>query len=290
MANQHILPCVTWCRDTLGKRRFYLVGSDAVYARAVRAILGDAAGALGVEVVGESYVAPGDVVGWAMQTIDDIEAARPAAILSLIQGKANLAFIHRLRARQITPDRIPTLSFTFTEHDLRNVLREMVGDYLCGHYYQSLDTLANATFLARLAADPRIGDNPVVSDAMVAAYNGVHLWARAVARAGTAALADQRAVRRALLAASVDSPSGPVRLDPDAQCDAKFARVAQIGPDRRIRIVWSTSGPVKPIAYPASRTRAQWNDLVDGLHRRWGGYWCNRGYFVAPAAQGGPGA
>jgi serine/threonine protein kinase len=287
MANQHVVPCVAWCRDALRKRRFYVVGSDGIYARGVRAILGDAAKALGMELVGESYVAPGDVVGWTVEVVRQIEAEGPDAIVSLIQGKANLAFIHRLRSRRITPDRIPTLSFTFTEHDLRNILREMVGDYLCGHYYQSVETAANARFLARLAADPRIGESPVVSDAMVAAYNGVHLWARALAQGGTAALADQGALRKALLAVSVEGPSGTVKLDPDVQCDAKFARVAQIGPDRRIAIVWSSPGPLKPIAYPATRTREQWNELVGSLHKRWGGYWSNRGYFVDPAAEGG---
>ena len=152
LPNQHILPAVGWFRNTLGKRRFYFVGSDTVYARAVRAILGDFARSLSVELVGESYVNPADVVGWAVQTVRQIQSIEPDAIVTLLQGKANLAFIHRLRTVRITPARIPTLSCTFTEHDLRNILGQMAGDYLCGHYYQSLKTRENARFLARMAA------------------------------------------------------------------------------------------------------------------------------------------
>ena len=212
LPNQHILPGVDWFRKTLGKRRFYFVGSDTVYVRAVRAILGDFAPSISVEIVGESYVNPADVVGWAVQTVQQIELIEPDAIVTLLQGKANLPFIHRLRARRITPARIPTLSCTFTEHDLRNILGQMAGDYLCGHYYQSLDTRENARFLARLADDPRLGDTPVVSDAMVAAYMGVHVWRAAVARAGT--FEDQAAIRRAMVASSLPGPGGPVRIDP----------------------------------------------------------------------------
>jgi urea transport system substrate-binding protein len=280
LPNQHVLPAVRWFREALQKRRYFLVGSDAVYPRAVEAILGDAAPALGIELIGASYVAAGDVVGWVIDAVREIEARRPDAIISLIQGKANLAFIHRLRARGITPVRIPTLSCTFTEHDLRNILREMAGDYLCGHYYQSLPTLLNSRFLARLARDPRIGDNPVVSDAMVAAYTGVHLWARAVERGGERALDDLSAVRKAITSVTLSGPGGPVKIDPAVQCDAKYARVAQVGTERRIEVVWSSPAPIPPIAYPATRTRDRWDDLIRKLFERWKGHWSSRAYFT----------
>jgi urea transport system substrate-binding protein len=279
LPNQHILPAVGWFRDTLGKRRFYLAASDTVYSRGVRAILGDFAPSLSVELVGESYVNPADVVGWAVQTVREIQSIEPEAILTLIQGKANLAFIHRLRTRRITPGLIPTLSCTFTEHDLRSILGQMAGDYLCGHYYQSLDTRENARFLARLAGDPRIGDSPVVSDAMVAAYMGVRLWAAAVARAGT--YEDLGAVKRSMVASRLAGPGGPVQIDPNVLCDAKYSRVAQVGQDREITILWSSPSPVKPIAYPATRSRAQWDSLIEGFHARWGGYWSSHEFLRA---------
>src|SRR5262249_54453639 len=148
---------------------------------------------------------------------------------------------------------VPTLSCTFTEHDLRNLLRQMAGDYLCGHYYQSLKTRENKQFLARLARDPRFGADAVVSDAMVAAYMGVHVWAAAVRRAGT--FEDLPLIRRALAAlAPLPGPGGPVRIDPGTQCDAKHARVARVGADRSINILWSSERPETPVVYPATRS------------------------------------
>ena len=282
LPNQHVLPAVGWFRSVLGKRRFFLVGSDTVYARSVRAILGDYAPSLSVELVGDSFVTPTDVVGWAVRTVDQIAAMKPDAIVSLIQGKANLAFIHRLRTRNITPARIPTLSCTFSEHDLRNILRQMAGDYLCGHYYQCLETRENKRFLARTAQDPRLSNTPVVSDGMVAAYMGVRLWASAVTRAGT--FEDVAAVRRAIDTLTLPGPGGPVKIDPAVQCDAKYARVAQVGDEGEITIRWSSEAPVKPIAYPPTRTRAEWEKLIQALHARWGGHWSMR----RPALSSGP--
>ena len=236
----------------------------------MRAILGDAALALGIELIGESYVVSGDVLGWVMDAVREIEARRPDAIVNLIQGEANLAFIHRLRARGITPAQIPTLSCCFTEFDLRYILKEMAGDYLCGHYDQSLPTPENARFLARLALDPRIGANPVVSGAMVAAYAGVQLWARAVERGGQRALDDLSAVRTAMTAVTLSGPGGPVKIDPVVQCDAKYARVAQVEREREIAIVWSSPAPIPPIAYPATRTRDEWDKLILSLREALG--------------------
>jgi urea transport system substrate-binding protein len=273
LANQHVLPAVGWFRKALQKRRFFVVGSDTVYARAVRAILGDAAASLDVEIVSDSFVNPVDVLGWAVRTVHRIKEVAPDAVVTLIQGKANLAFIHRLRSPKtgLEAKAVPTLSCTFTEHDLRNILRQMAGDYLCGHYYQSLATRANQRFLTRLAADPRFGPDVVVSDAMVAAYMGVHLWASAVGRART--FEDLPAIKHAMAALALPGPSGTVRIDPQAQCDAKYARVARVGDDRSINILWSSPTPEKPIVYPATRSRARWNALIDSLHAGWGGHW-----------------
>jgi urea transport system substrate-binding protein len=266
---------VGWFRKTLRKRRFFVAGSDNIYARAVRAILDDAAGPLDVEIVGDSYVNPVDVVGWAVKTVHQIKDISPDAVVTLIQGKANLAFIHRMRSPRTGLKEVPTLSCTFTEHDLRNILRQMAGDYLCGHYYQSLGTRENQRFLARLAADPKFGPDVVVSDAMVAAYMGVRVWAAAVARART--FEDLRAIRQAMAALpALRGPGGLVQIDPAAQCNAKYARVARVGDDRSINILWSSPSPEKPVVYPATRSRDQWNELIEKLHASWGGHWSKR--------------
>jgi urea transport system substrate-binding protein len=273
LPNQTIFPAIAWLRDTRRKRRFFLIGSDAIYAHAVAAILGDAAERLSVELVGDAYINHDQFQESLAMAIEQLEAVVPDAILNLCQGQLNVALITRLREHQITPERIPLLSACFSEHDLVTILRATVGDYVCGHYFEGLKTPENVRFLKRVRESPRLSGTPIVSDSMVAAYMGVHLWASAAARAGT--VDDLAAIRRAMVGVTLPGPGGPVRVDPATQCDAKFARVARIGQDRRLALEWSSKDPIAPIAYPDSRTPAEWDDFVRETHTRWGGRWRN---------------
>ena len=222
--NQHVVPAVEWARDTLGKRRLFLVGSDSIYPRVVGAILTDVAAKLGVKIVGEAYISPNDVLRPVVEAVRRIEALKPDLILSVIYGRANWAFIHQLRAvARVSAESLPCISFCLSEQELRNVLREMVGDYVCGHYFQSVQSPENDRFLARLRGNAKIEQKPfLVSDAMEASYVAVHLWAQAVAQAGTAD--DLVALRRVLGNIEFVGPGGPVRVDPAAQNTRKRAR------------------------------------------------------------------
>ena len=273
--NQHVLPAIEWAKNTLGKRRIFVVGSDSIYPRVVGAIVADAAEALGVKVVGESYIPSGDVLGPSVDAVNRIEAEKPDLVLSLLYGKANSAFIQQLRtvARKSALS-LPCFSFCLSEQEMRNVLREMVGDYVCGHYFQGLESAANARFLERLRGDAKIERNPfLVSDAMEASYVAVHLWAKAVAVAGTAD--DLGAVRRALGTIEFDGPGGVVRVDPSGLNTRKFCRVGRVKADRSIEQVWASSEAIAPIAYPGTRSSAQWGALLEEYRTRWNGHWSN---------------
>ena len=152
----------------------------------------------------------------------------------------------------------------------------MVGDYLCGHYFQSVVSRENDDFLRRVRRDPRLAATPVVSDAMEAAYLGVHVLARSVARAGT--FEGAGAIRRALTSVRMKGPGGEVRMDPVAQTDAKFARIARVDRDRKLAVEWTSPAPIRPILYPGARTpgRVGTGRHLRALQDRWGGHWSNR--------------
>jgi urea transport system substrate-binding protein len=273
--NQHVLPAVEWARDTLGKRRLFLVGSDSIYPRVVGAILSDAAAKLGVEIAGQVYISPSDVLGPVMDAVSRIEATEPDLVLSVLYGKANWAFIHQLRTvRRVSAELRPCISFCLSEQEMRNVLREMVGDYVCSHYFQTLRSPANDRFLERLRGDAKIEHNPfLVSDAMESSYVAVHLWAKAVALAGTPD--DRESIRRALGSIEFVGPGGLVRVDPSTLDTRKHTRVGKISADRGIDLVWSSPNAIPPIAYPGSRSSAQWEALIEGFRSRWKGHWSN---------------
>jgi urea transport system substrate-binding protein len=272
LPNQLILPAVRWLIDAQGRRRLYLVGLDAIYAQAVKAILEDGLPSLKGELCGQSLI-PGE--GADMKgTAEAIAKARPDAILNLLQGVGdNTSFFRRLRDAGVAPRQVPTISFSLTEKELRNIDRkDMVGDYLASSYFQTVDTEANHDYLKNL--EDFLKRAPVTTDSMEAGYVAVHLWAQGVRAAGSIEVS---AVRAALGGQSYEGPGGLTLLEPNILCATKYARIGQIHQTGRIDVIWSTLEPQRPQPFPGPRTRKEWEDWLQGYFRRWGGQWFNPG-------------
>jgi branched-chain amino acid transport system substrate-binding protein len=91
-------------------------------------------------------------------------------------------------------------------------------------YFETIDTPTNKAFLDRW--HKRFGkDYPVVTEFACNTYQGMHLWAKAVAQAGTT---DRMKVIEALeTGISFDGPSGKVTIDPQThhvKLDARMAK------------------------------------------------------------------
>jgi len=264
--NQQIIPAVKWSMDHLG-RRFYLVGSDYVFPRAANAIIRDQVRSLRGEIVGERYLPLGSVDVNA--AVAEIAALRPDAILNTINGDTNVAFFRALRAAGVTPQKIPTVSFSIAEPELRSMGgQDFAGDYAVWNYFQSIDRPANRSFVAHFRA--RYGADRVVSDPMEAAYFGVYLWAQAVRQANSWSVAE---VNRTILGQVMDAPEGLVFVDPATRHTWKQVRVGRIRPDGQFDIVWQTERPVRPLPFPAYRSREAWQAFLDALYQGWGGRW-----------------
>jgi urea transport system substrate-binding protein len=137
-----------------------------------------------------------------------------------------------------------------------------VGDYAAWTYFQSLPTETNRTFVERFQR--RYGQDRQVDDPMEAAYVGVHLWAQAAEAAGTE---EPRAVRTALRARAILGPSGLAYMDPELLHLWKTPRIGRIRPDGQFDIVWSARKPMPPVPFPISRSREEWEQLVQERHR-----------------------
>jgi urea transport system substrate-binding protein len=269
--NQQLIPAVKWCVSFLKKKKFFLVGSDYVFPRAANAIIRDQATSLGGDIVGEEYLllASSDVGA----LVGKIVAARPDVILNTINGDSNVAFFRALRAAGVTPDKIPTISFSISEEELSGLsTKDLVGDYAAWNYFQTVDRPQNHEFVKRFQA--RYGKQRMVSDPMEAAYIGVYLWAQAVREAGDEKVCK---VRRAVRHQAFEAPEGMVRVDPDSQHTSKVFRLGRITPESRFEVVYSSESPIAPIPYPNSRSKGDWDAFLMDLHLRWGGQWANPG-------------
>jgi ABC-type branched-subunit amino acid transport system substrate-binding protein len=265
--NQQIVPAVQWAYAFQNKRRFFLVGSDYIFPRAANAIIRDTLAEMNATVVGEEYLPLGSYDTKAI--VDKIAGSKADVILNTINGSTNLPFFKELRAAGITPEQIPTISFSIGEQELRLLnVAEMTGDYAAWNYFQSIDSPANQQFVQRFRA--HYGPQRVLTDPMEAAYIGVKLWSQAAQQAGSLEAA---AVRQALADQKLLAPEGEVRIDPATYHAYKTPRIGQIDGDGQFEVVWKAVKPVAPEPFPRTRTQEQWQEFLDDLYHGWGDRW-----------------
>ncbi len=202
----------------LGRRRFFLVGTDYVYPRTTNAVIRNylkGAHNIGHDAVDELYT-PFDETRWreAVQRIRKF-CGKDGAIIATLSGDSNVHFF-RERARQgLDADILPVMSLSLGEAEMPALHeRNLVGHMVAWNYLQTLDTPENRAFIAewrRFTGD----DRALTNDPMEATFIGFNLWVQAVTAAGTT---ETQAVRRALAGRSIRAPSGfDVRLDVDNQ-------------------------------------------------------------------------
>jgi urea transport system substrate-binding protein len=266
--NQQIIPALKWALGTIG-RRVFLVGSDYVFPRAANAIIHDEIARWRGQVVGEEYIPLGGTqVGRAVAAI---VASHPDVILNTLNGDSNVAFFNALRAAGVTPQKIPTVSFSIAEEELTHLPKaELAGDYAAWTYFQSVDSPANDAFIR--AFRRRYGETRVTDDPIETAYVGVKLWSAAVAAAGTP---DTDAVRKAIVERSYRAPDGMIFVDGDTRHAWRTIRIGRIRTDGQFDIVWSSDRPVQPVPFPPTRTPQAWNTFLTQLYEGWGSHWYN---------------
>jgi len=140
---------------------------------------------------------------------------------------------------------------------------------ILGGYFQSIDRKENREFVKRFQA--AYGKDRVTSDVITAAYNSVLLWAQAVREAGSFEI---QTVRRFMRRQSLNAPEGVVSVDPDSQHTWRPVYIAKVGNDGQFDIVWTSQKPVRPIPYPISRSKSEWDLFLNKMYTDWGG-WAN---------------
>jgi urea transport system substrate-binding protein len=276
--NQQIIPAINWCVQILKARAFFVVGSDYLWPRCVTEIVRDQLKALGAEIRGERYIPLGSTGLEVGQAVAAIQQTQPDVIISTVAGDTNKVFYQELARAGVRPERTPVIAFGVAEEEIRSLpIETMVGDYSAWNYFQSVDHPTNVEFVQRF--QKRFGPDRVTSDPIVASYNGVRLWAQAVEEAGTVAVTE---VRKALLAQSLKGPEGIISIDRETQHTWRPFFLGRIRGDGQFEIVWRLEKPIRPVPYPGSRKRREWDDFVKTLYQSWNGNWFNPGTRTTP--------
>ncbi len=266
-ANQQLTPSVEFLVQKQAKKRLFLVGSDYVFPRSAHEIVKDQAkGRAGFEVTGEAFIPLGskDVT----RAIAKIKAAKPDAILNTINGTTNFHFFHALNADPETAP-IPVLSLSVTENDIRALDPKGIdGDFLAGTYFETIGSPSGKAFMDRFRK--RYGAERRYADPLVAAYCGVHLWANAANKAQNL---DPDAVVNALRGATFAGPIGELKIDPDTLHSWLPTRIGRIHADGSVEAVAGSETPIRPIPFPPSRTRNEWDRYLTDLFLGWDNQW-----------------
>lgn len=274
--NQQIIPTIKWAFDNIGQR-FFLVGSDYIYPHAANAMIKDQVKALGGEIVGEEYLLLNipqiseNATTDLRRIVSNIIEAKPAVIINTVNSGDNLPFFNMLRAMGVTSDKIPTINFTFGENLLQLLdPTKLAGDYIASNYFQNLPNEVNQRFIKNYKS--AYGEHRVTDSAIEAAYFGVHLWAQAVKKAKTDNVIK---VRAAMKGQTYIAPEGTVSIDHHNQHTWKIVRIGKIRADGQIDIIWTSVDPVQPLPYPVYRTKAQWEEFLNNLYKKWDNTWKN---------------
>lgn len=269
--NQQVIPAVDWAFENIGDT-FFLVGSDYVFPRSANEIIKYRINEIGGKIVGEEYKNLGEKD--FKEIVDKISKTKPKVILNTINGDSNVWFFKELRNHGITPQKIPTISFSIGENEIKQMgSRELSGDYAAWNYFQSIDTPENNAFV--MAFKKKYGEDSVIGDPMESAYTGVYIFAIATTKAGSD---DTNLIRKSVSGAVFAAPEGIIGVDPETHHLYKSVRIGKILPNGQFEIISSSELPIAPIPYPEYKSKTEWEFFLNNLYEGWGKKWSSEGF------------
>jgi len=185
--NQQAIPAVDYLMKEEKVKRWVLEGTDYVYPRTTNKIL-------------EAYlklkgVAPDDIMinytpfgfsDWQTE-VSKIKAfgsaGKKTAVVSTINGDANVPFYKELGNQGIKATDIPVVAFSVGEEELAGLdTKPLVGHLAAWNYFESIKTPDNTKFIKEwhdFTKNPKRTTN----DPMEAHYIGFNMWVKAVEKA-----------------------------------------------------------------------------------------------------------
>jgi urea transport system substrate-binding protein len=241
--NQQAIPAVEYLmsEDGGGATRFVLLGTDYVYPRTTNKILRAFLNAKGVADadIMEEYT-PFGHSDW--QTIvTQVKAfaneGKKTAVVSTINGDANVPFYKELSNQGIKAEDVPVVAFSVGEEELSGIdTSNLVGHLAAWNYFMSVDTPENKAFIEKWQT---FAKNPkrVSNDPMEAHYIGFQMWVQAVEQAGTT---EVDAVRQAIIGQKAPNLTGGISEMLPNHHITKPVLIGEIQPDGQFEVVWET--------------------------------------------------
>jgi urea transport system substrate-binding protein len=243
--NQQAIPAVDYLMNDIGATRWVLAGTDYVYPRTTNKILEAYLKAKGVkdEDIMINYT-PFGHSDW-QGIVSDIKkfgsAGKKTAVVSTINGDANIPFYKELGNQGISAEDIPVVAFSVGEEELSGFdTKPLVGHLAAWNYFQSVESDENDEFIAAWKKFIK-DDKRVTNDPMEATYIGFKMWAKAVEKVGTT---DVDAVEQAMIGVAVPNLTGGTAVMNANHHLSKPVLIGEIQEDGQFEVVWETPDTV----------------------------------------------
>ena len=254
--NQQAIPAVDYLMNDFGAERWVLAGTDYVYPRTTNKILEAYLKAKGVaeEDILINYT-PFGHSDW-QSIVADIKkfgsAGKKTAVVSTINGDANVPFYKELGNQGISAEDIPVIAFSVGEEELSGIdTGPLVGHLAAWNYFMSVDAEVNDDFIDAWL-DFIENEDRVTNDPMEAHYIGFNMWVEAVKKAGST---DPEAVQDAIIGVTVPNLSGGMSTMLANHHITKPVLIGEIQDDGQFDVVWQTDDLVPGDA---------WSDFLEG--------------------------
>ena len=267
--NQQAIPAVDYLMNDLGVKRWVLAGTDYVYPRTTNKIL-------------EAYlkskgVAEADIMinytpfghsDW-QSIVSDIKkfgsAGKKTAVVSTINGDANVPFYKELGNQGVSAADIPVVAFSVGEEELSGIdTKPLVGHLAAWNYFMSIDDPANAAAIKTWHTFIK-NDKRTFNDPMEAHVIGFNMWVKAVEAAKST---DPAAVQKAIIGVETPNLTGGVSKMLPNHHITKPVLIGEIQANGQFETVWKTEGLVPGDAWsdflPDSKViEADWTDKLN---------------------------
>ena len=253
--NQQAIPAVDYLLKQ-GVKRWALVGTDYVYPRTANKVLEAYLKSKGFtdKDIMISYT-PFGHSDW-QSIVSEIKkfggAGEKTAVISTINGDANVPFYKELANQGVSAKDIPVIAFSVGEEELAGIdTKPLVGHLAAWNYFESVDSEINDEFIEKWHKFVK-DEKRVTNDPMEATFIGFNMWVKAVEKAGTT---DYSAVQDALIGISVPNLSGGIATMMPNHHITKPVLIGEIQDDGQFEIVDQTKGTVVGDA---------WSDYLPG--------------------------
>jgi urea transport system substrate-binding protein len=243
--NQQAIPAVDYLMANEKVQRWVLAGTDYVYPRTTNKILEAYLKQKGVkqEDIMINYT-PFGHSDW-QSIVAEIKkfgsAGKKTAVVSTINGDANVPFYKELGNAGIKAKDIPVVAFSVGEEELAGIdTKPLIGHLAAWNYFQSVKNPGNEAFIK---AWQTFTKNPkrVTNDPMEAHVIGFNMWIEAVKKAGTT---DPDKVIDAMIGITVPNLSGGYSAMMPNHHITKPVLIGEIQGNGQFDTVWQTPGLV----------------------------------------------